>query len=187
MWTDPAPRARCKTLVLAALLALPVATLAAPAVDNGCKLQAPVPVLSPHAYPDQHNSRGKENSLLESAVLAKGVRLEIRHSSCVDGVAMELVLVAPGRLADDQAAIALLRATIGKLKWDRERAGAASLIAFLDQAAGLPLRKGARSVCNDGSLADPGECSWESNGGFVLRVERRQAMTRISVTATISA
>lgn len=188
-------RARSATRFLAAMLAL---TLAMPCAgmaarqpkgeaDNGCELQAPTPVLLPHAYRGQHAVPGKENTLLETATLADGTRLQIRHSACVDGVAMQLTLLVPMKLADDASAIRLLRDTVLTLKWNGERAGVAQLLAFLTRAPGLPVRKGARSVCNDGSIADPGACSWESNGGFDLVIERSNSATRISVTASISA
>jgi hypothetical protein len=157
------------------------------ASDNGCSLRPPEAVLPPHAYSGQTARRGKENTLVESAVLADGVRLEIRRSACVDGVSMRLMLLVSGKLASDQAAIERLRSTIGQLKWDRERAWAASLLTFLQRAPTLPLRQGARAVCNDDSVAEPGQCSWESNGGYELRIERGAKMTRITLTATMSA
>jgi len=97
------------------------------------------------------------------------------------------VLLIPGKLASDQAAIEKLRSTIGQLKWDSERAWAPSLLSFLQRAPSLPLREGARAVCNDDSVAEPGQCSWESNGGYELRIERGAKTTRIILTATLSA
>jgi hypothetical protein len=174
-----------KNTMIAGLLML--AALPMAQADNGCSLRPPEAVLQPHAYPGQTARRGKENTLVESAMLADGARIEIRRSACVDGVSSQLVLLIPGKLASDQAAIEKLRSIIGQLKWDSERAWAPSLLTFLQRAPTLPLRQGARAVCNDDSVAEPGQCSWESNGGYELRIERGARTTRIILTAAISA
>jgi hypothetical protein len=174
-----------KKTIVAGLLMLAVLPMAQ--ADTGCNLRPPQALLLPHAYPGQTARPGTENTLVESAMLANGVRIEIRRSACVDGVSSQLVLLVPGKLASDQAAIDKLRTTIGQLKWDSERAWAPSLLTFLQRAPSLPVRQGVRAVCNDDSVAEPGQCSWESNGGFELRIELGAKTTRIILTATISA
>jgi hypothetical protein len=67
------------------------------------------------------------------------------------------------------------------LKRRRSAPQLAEINEFLKHANKVLLRDGTHSVCKDGSTAWPGECSWESMGGYVLSVKPAGRSTRISV------
>jgi hypothetical protein len=157
---------------------------------NACSFQPPAPLLLPNTYAGQSQERQRDNLITEKAHLSNGLRIEIQQSACVDFVTTEFVLIIPrepGRELDQKAQIRLARATIAGLKTARPARENAELLDFLNRAPGLRSHAGSLGSCRDGSEARPGECSWESMGGFIFSVKRTERGTRISVTQYLSA
>jgi hypothetical protein len=156
---------------------------------DACSFQPPRPVLLPNSYPGQTLERQSDNGMTEKAQLNNGLRIEIRQSTCVDFLVTDFVLIIPceqGRQRDRNAQLRLARSTIAGLKTRIPTGGFAELLDFLRRAPGLRLRDGSLGLCRDGSNAQPGECSWESMGGFVFSVKRSARGTRISVSQYLS-
>jgi hypothetical protein len=166
------------------------ATGTAPNGDTAaCNFQPPKPVLLPHAYAGQVLAQGSGNRLMEKVQLPDGPRIEIQQSACVDFVTTEFIMIFPrkqGPQPDSSDWIDIARGTIAHLKKRRPAAEYTQLNDFLKRAHALRSYKGSRSLCRDGSDAAPGECTWESSGGFVFSVKRTGQDTRVSVTEYLS-
>lgn len=177
--------------MMALLIQESIAGTGTPLTDDtaACTFQAPTPVLRPHAYAGQVLTRQSENRSMEKAQLPDGLRIEIRQSACVDFLATEFILIFPRRQGpqpDANTWIDLARGTIANLKTRKPAAEYTQLNDFLKRAHNLRPRDGIRSACRDGSEAAPGECTWESSGGFVFSVKRTGQDTRVSVTEYLS-
>lgn len=162
---------------------------AAPHSAMACSFQPPTPILLPHAYSGQTLERQSENQVIEKAQLNNGLRIEILQSACADFLTTEFTLIIPrGRnpQPDQNGWIELARTTIAGLKTHKPPSEYAELNEFLGRAPGLRPHNGVLGVCKDGSDARPGECSWESLGGFVFSVKRTERGTRVSITQYLS-
>lgn len=156
---------------------------------NTCSFQPPVPVLLPNGYPGQTLEWQSENRVTEKAQLQNGLRIEIRQSACADFLTTEFTLIVPGEQdlqLDQDGRIRLARTTIAGLKMRKRADEYADLNDFLGQASGLGPHNDIVAACKDGSQARPGECSWDSLGGFVFSVKRTVHGARISVTKYLS-
>jgi hypothetical protein len=154
-----------------------------------CDFQPPEPVLLAHAYAGHVLAQRSGNRLMEKAQLPDGLRIEIQQSTCVDFLTTEFILVFPhnqGPQPESNDWIDIARNTIASLKTRRPAGEYAQLNDFLKRAHALRPRNGTRSSCRDGSDAAPGECTWESLGGFVFSVTRTGQDTRVSVTEYLS-
>jgi hypothetical protein len=154
-----------------------------------CSFQPPAPVLLPNSYSGQTLERQSENRVTEKAQLHNGLRIEIRQSACVDFLTTEFTLIVPrdrNLQLDQNGWIELARTTIAGLKTLKPADEDTDLNDFLSHAEGLRPHNGIVAVCKDGSDARPGECSWDSLGGFVFSVKRTEHCTRISVTKYLS-
>jgi hypothetical protein len=87
---------------------------------------------------------------------------------------------------DQNGWIELARTTIAGLTTHKPAAEYKDLNDFLSRAHSLRSRNDVLAACKDGSDARPGECSWESLGGFVFSVRRTGRGTRVSVTQYVS-
>lgn len=137
---------------------------------NACTFQPPTPALSPNIYPGQTLERQAGNQMIEKAQLHNGLRIEVQQSACVDFLTTEFTLLVPrdqGLQLDQNGWIELARTTIAGLKTHKPAAEYKDLNNFLSRAHTLHSRNGLVAACKDGSDARPGECSWESLGGFV--------------------
>ena len=122
--------------------------------------------------------------MTETAHLPHGIAIEIRQGACVDIVTTEYALRVPmarGAAQKQEVLIALLRTTMAALKTRTPPAELAELDSFLEHAYDVPVRDGSRAICNDGSSAPAGECSWESTGGYILSVKPVGRSTRVAV------
>ena len=165
-------------------LLLPLAALAA---DNPeCSFAAPTGLLKPQAYRAYAFTPAPGNQAVESADIAKDVRLEIRHSQCVDFLVTKYTFKVKSNLiaAGAQSAsrdFAIKALTDLKL---RDAAFAPTdLLSFLKKTKAS---SGIISACKDGSNAPPGECSWDSLGGYIFEVKPQKESTTISLTEYIS-
>jgi hypothetical protein len=151
--------------------------------SNGCDLQPPSPILAPHAYARQTVTRKINNEMRETATLENGVRLEILQSQCVDITSVELIfsLPADGLPGAQERSIELARGAIRRLQTRDSVKQFANLDDFLQRSHALAADHGVRAACNDGSIARPGECSWESLGGFVVSTKRQGKHMRVAV------
>lgn len=158
--------------------------------EDGCEFQPPSPVLAPHAYPGQTMARQSGNRLTETARLPGGLRIEIRQSACADFVTTEFTLLVPGaqgRPASREGWIELARAAIAGLKMRRPLSEYSELNDFLGRAKRPGLDESSVGACRDGSKARPGECSWESQGGFRWSAQRSARGMRLSAMQYLSA
>jgi hypothetical protein len=127
--------------------------------------------------------------MTEKAQLHNGLHIEIRQSTCVDFLVTEFILIVPRDQhpqPDQDGWIELARTTIASLKTLKPASEYTEVNNFLKHAHDLRPRDGSRSVCRDESEAPPGECSWESLGGFIFSVTHTGQATRISVTEYVS-
>lgn len=150
--------------------------------NEGCEFQPPTPILQAHAYAGQTVTRRSDNRLQESGQVDPGLRVEIGQSACADFLTTEFVFVASGAQRDDAGWIAFARSALARLKTRASAREAAALATFLRRAPTLPLRDGSRSACRDGSSAAAGQCTWDSQGGFVLSIRRGARTTRVRLT-----
>lgn len=161
-----------------------------PQPANACSFQPPTPVLSAHAYSGQSLERQSDNRMTEKARLPNGLRIDIRQSACADVLTTEFILRVPEdrRLQLGQDGwIRLAQTTIAELKTHKPAGEYKELDDFLRRAQGQRSRDGTIAACRDGSDARPGECTWESLGGFVFSVKRAKRGTRVLVTQYVSA
>lgn len=136
---------------------------------NTCSFQPPARVLLPNSYLGQTVERQGRNRLTEKAQLHNGLRIEIRQSACVDFLTTEFTIIVPHNrnLQQDQSGwVMLARTTIAGLKTGKQADEYTDLNDFLSHAQGFRPHDGIVAICNDGSDAPPGECSWDSLGGF---------------------
>lgn len=156
---------------------------------SACTFQPPTPVFSPNTYPGQTFERQAGNQVTEKAQLPNGLRIEVRQRACVDFLTTEFTLLVPhdqGLHLDQNGWIELARTTIAGLTTHKPAAEYKDLNDFLSRAHSLRSRNDVLAACKDGSDARPGECSWESLGGFVFSVRRTGRGTRVSVTQYVS-
>lgn len=155
---------------------------------TSCAFQAPAPILLPTSYPGQTLERQNGNRVTETAALDKDLRIEIRQSACVDFLTTEFTLISSDQSLqlDHDGWIELARTILAGLKTRKPAGEYAAMLDFLKRARGLRPQDGILGSCRDGSVARPGECSWESLGGFVFSTKRTEHGARISVTQYLS-
>jgi hypothetical protein len=170
-------------LCAAALCSSPAFAQKAPASD--CSFQMPAPLLQTQRLPGYTLARQRDNEMRETATLRDGVGLSVHQGGCADFVTIEYVFSVPARPGlprDRDALIDLARREIGRINAGDSADRKTELDTFLQRA-----HSGANSACRDGSAAPPGDCSWESGGGFSLAIKQeRGKRTRITVLRYIS-
>lgn len=161
----------------------------ADAAQSPCDLRPPQPLLVPRSYARQTLVRKANNELSETADLGNGVRLQLLQSACVDIASTEIIFLVPdsgAQSASRARSIAFARKTLPQLKTSLGKEALSALDDFLKRSSALPSEHGVRAECNDGSTADPGECSWDSTGGYVLSIKHIGKNTRIAVIKYVS-
>lgn len=178
-----------QTLTGIALLALLQAALPAAAANPDCAFNPPAAMLKAKAYAGHTFRPGKMNTAVESAQLTPDVQLQIRSRQCSDVIETRFTLTLARQAArprDPQAWLALAHTELGRLKvvapGDNDE-----LLAFLSQARAVPPRSGRTGACRDGSLAAPGECSWDSMGGFIFEIKESSSTVLLVATKYVSA
>jgi hypothetical protein len=157
--------------------------------DNACSFNPPSAVLQPRSYPKQTFRRGKNNEASESAQISKDVRLVVHRSQCTDFIVTEFAFNLSR--SGDQAAerkdwLDYAIAEITRLNIVNMPVGIAGLLAFLKNAHAVQPLQDVLSACRDGSHAAPGECSWDSAGGYIFKVTKTKSLMHISVTEYVS-
>lgn len=158
--------------------------------NAGCTMQPPQAALQAKAYPGYKMERRKANRTIESAPLHDGMQVEIQQGQCVDFLVSAVTLVLPRQAhanASESELMELARGEIARLKTSAAAGKYDELQQFLAQAHGIPAQRGKRAACKDQSEAQPGQCSWESAGGFIVEVRYRPDTIRVTVTEYTSA
>ncbi len=167
------------------LLLLPLTALAADGPD--CSFAAPTGLLQARAYSAYAFQPSANNVAVELADISKDVKLEIRHSQCVDVVATKFTFKVKSSLpaiGTESLAVAFAMNEVSNLKLADSTRKPDGLLAFLQnqqkKGAAQPIRN--FSACKDGATAPPGECSWDSLGGYIFEIKPQKEQTIISVT-----
>jgi hypothetical protein len=158
---------------------------AAQAAGNGCDFAPPSPALQAHAYSAQTFVRKKNNAASEAAQIGKAVRIEILHSQCVDTLVTEYTLVLPRPAGPEHALndwLDFAADELGRLKISPVLRDIPGLLAFLKNARALQPRDGKLAACKDGTQPVGGVCDWESQGGYIFKVNSSRNAVRITIT-----
>jgi hypothetical protein len=159
--------------------------LAAYAEDNAdCSFSAPTGLLQPQAYNSYAYRPALDNEAFESAYITKDMHLEIHHSQCVDFVVQEFVFTLNAPL--DVSPLDFAIKQIENIKLSESERRPTELLAFLKGRAKKSFVGKKISACRDGSSAPPGECPWDSLGGYTFEVKRDKKRITIVVTEYIS-
>jgi hypothetical protein len=169
------------TFISIALLSPP--SLAFAEDNPDCSFAAPNALLQTQVYRSYTFRRTADNEIFESADLSKDVHFEIRQSQCVDFVVRKFTFTLKSNLGIRPLDFAIKAISNLKLSDAHERP--TELLLFLK--TGYRNGNGNRfSACRDGSSAPPGECSWDSLGGYSFEVGRERKHVIISVNEYIS-
>jgi len=141
-----------------------------------CDFNAPEPLLLASAYGDYRFTAKPNNGSTESVALARGMRLEIRQSSCVDSVDQEIILTVPHAahdIVDMKFWADFMQRELARLKTRADDAGTVKSFAeFLAQAPAHDVHNGKVLWCRDGSAAPDEECGWSTGGVYLLEIKR---------------
>jgi hypothetical protein len=159
------------------------------ATAEGCTFNVPQTVLQKNAYSRHTFTKLPANRALEAARVRKNLRVEISHNQCVDFITSELTFIVPSGSTskfDERYWLQFAQDEIQRLKLNPLAGDYQALRRFLTRARQIAPRNGARSLCRDGSVAEAGQCSWESTGGFIFQVKKTDAEVRISAVEYVS-
>lgn len=165
------------------MLLLPLATLAADSSD--CSFLPPTGLLQAKAYRAYGFQPGSNNEATESADIAKDVHLDIQHSRCADFIVTKFnfrvtrISIVAGS-ANTSLGFAIRE--LANLKLIDTTRATSDLLAFLKIVHAKNASGRIFSACKDGSTAPPGECSWDSLGGYIFEVKPQKDSTTISAT-----
>lgn len=152
-----------------------------------CTFNPPQALLHPKAYSNYLFTRKSLNQSVETADVRKGIRIEISRSQCVDFIVNEITfIVSSNHLDSPNNWLEFARTEIARLERNGSAGDLRELQQFLVQARNIAQRNGIRSKCKDESLAEAGQCSWESMGGYIFEVKKSGSSVRISTTEYVS-
>lgn len=174
-------------LILSLLTPALWAADSSPAAD--CTFNPPQALLNSKAYSNYSFTRKANNEAVETAVARHGVGIEVLQSRCEDFLVTEIAfIVRNGQFAepDENFWLNFAQIEIGRLKRTRSAGDLRDLRQFLVQSSEIRPRNGTRSKCKDASIAEAGQCSWESLGGFIFRVNKDGSNVRVSATEYLS-
>jgi hypothetical protein len=150
-----------------------------------CVFNPPQAVLQPKAYAGYTFTRQTSGRAIEAARVRDNLRVEISLSQCVDLIISEITFIVPrsdGPEFDENYWLEFARTEIGSLKRNALVGDYRELQQFLARARDIAPRDNKRSMCKDSSMAEAGQCSWESMGGFIFQVKKTGPKIRISAT-----
>jgi hypothetical protein len=163
---------------------------AAESASEECAFIPPQAVLQPKAYSSYTFTRKAQNRAIETAKVRDNLHVEILLSQCADIIVREITFIVPRVAAGEQSEkywLQFAQAEIGRLKRNASAGDDRDMQQFLVLALNIGPRHGTRSRCKDGSMAEAGECSWDSMGGFIFKVKKDGSKVKVSVTEYSSA
>lgn len=165
------------------------AALAASA-GNGCEFAPPAAFLQSTAYTHYTFTRAPDNNATERARIRDQLGVEVTTSQCADSIVRTITFIvssAGNAQRDERHWLTVARTEMAALKRKDAAAMDDDLKQFLIRAGGIAPHAGRRSTCKDGSVADAGECTWDSMGGYIFEVKKVGNTIRVSVTEYSSA
>lgn len=167
------------------LLTSPTLKAAESTTVGVCDFNPPQAVLQPKAYADYTFTRQSLGRATETARVRDNLRVEISLSQCADIIVSEITFIVPpthARKFDESYWLDFAQTEIGMLKLNPLAGDYRELQQFLARARNIAPHDNKRSICKDNSVAEAGQCTWESMGGFIFQVKKTGSKIRISAT-----